>query len=193
MSLWGVPEARSWSRKSVNNPQPLTFGPISIGAPIASRDGRQLYAVGIAHRGELSVYDHRFGGFVPYLSGISVCYVDFSRDGQWIAYVSYPEGTLWRSRVDGSEKRQLTVLPLAVINPRWSPDGKLIAFVDMSNGDRRRMEAGTPHRIYVVSAEGGVPGLLVEGQRSETILHGLPMGVRLRTAIARPWRARHPK
>ena len=165
MSLWGVPEARSSWRKDVNNPQPLTFGPISIGAPLASRDGRQLYAVGIAHRGELSVYDHRSGGFAPYLSGISVCYVDFSRDGQWIAYVSYPEGTLWRSRIDGSKKRQLTVPPLAVINPRWSPDGKLIAFVDMSNGDRRRMDAGTPHRIYVVSAEGGVPMLLVEGQR----------------------------
>ena len=44
------------------------------------------------------------GKFLPYLGGISACYVDFSRDGQWIAYVSYPEGTLWRSRIDGSDK-----------------------------------------------------------------------------------------
>ena len=164
MSLWAVSEARHWWRRNAMVPQQLTFGPMSIGAPAISNDGKQLYAVGAERHGELSVYDGKSGKFVPYLSGASICYVDFSRDGQWIAYVSYPEGTLWRSRIDGSEKRQLTVPPLAVINPRWSPDGKLIAFVDLSGGDRSQMTRSSPRRVYVVSADGGGPALLLAGQ-----------------------------
>jgi Tol biopolymer transport system component len=115
------------------------------------------------HQGELSIYDRKSEKFVPYLGGISVCYVDFSRDGQWMTYVSYPEGSLWRSRIDGSEKRQLTSPPMAVINPRWSPDGKLIAFTDLSGGDRRKMDDSTPGRVYVVSMDGGAPSLLLAG------------------------------
>jgi Tol biopolymer transport system component/DNA-binding winged helix-turn-helix (wHTH) protein len=163
-SLWAVSEARHWWKKSNTSlPEQLTFGPMSIGTPAISNDGKQLYATAIEQHGELSVYDAKSGKFVPYLSGIPVCYVDFSRDGQWIAYVSYPEGTLWRSRIDGSERRQLTVPPLGVMNPRWSPDGKLIAFMDRSNGDRRQMSESSPNRIYVVSAEGGGPVLLLAG------------------------------
>ena len=153
-----------WKRDEHSRPQSLTFGPLSIGVPAISNDGGQLYAVGKEPRGELSVYDSKAGKFVPYLGGISICYVDFSRDGKWIAYVSYPEGTLWRSRIDGSERRQLTVPPLGVQNPRWSPDGKLIAFTDLSNGDRRQMNDDSPHRIYVISADGGAPELLLAGE-----------------------------
>ena len=146
-----------WKRSSGSPPQQLTFGPLSIGNPAISSDGRQLYAVGMEKHGELSVYDSKSRTFVPYLGGISVCDVDFSRDGQWIAYVSYPEGTLWRSRIEGSERVQLTTAPLDAFNPRWSPDGKLIAFVNPSGGSR----------IYVVSADGGAPLLLVSADATD--------------------------
>ena len=163
-SLWAVSEEHRWWKKAESSqPYPLTFGPMSIGTPAISNDGKQLYAVAKESHGELSIYDNKSGKFVPYLGGISACYVDFSRDGQWIAYVSYPEGTLWRSRIDGSERRQLTVPPLAVIKPRWSPDGKLIVFMDLSNGDRRQMTDDSPTRIYVISADGGGPELLLAG------------------------------
>ena len=164
-SLWAVSEAHHWWKKA-EGPQPeaLTFGPVSFGVPAISSDGRQLYAVGNEPHGALSVYDAKSGKFVPYLGGISVCDVNFSRDGQWIACVTYPEGTLWRSRIDGSERRQLTVPPLAVMSPHWSPDGKLIAFYDRSNGDRHQMYEGTPRRIYVVGADGGGMELLLAGE-----------------------------
>lgn len=163
-SLGTVSESHHWwARPEAARPYSLTFGPVSFGVPAISKDGRQLYAVGKEPHGELSVYDSKAGKFVPYLGGTSICYVDFSRDGQWIAYVSYPEGTLWRSRIDGSERRQLTVPPLAVVKPRWSPDGKLIAFMDLSNGDRRQMTDESPTRIYVISADGGGPELLLAG------------------------------
>jgi len=56
------------------------------------------------------------------------------------------------------------VPPLAVMNPRWSPDGKMIAFTDLSNGDRRQMNDDTSRRVYVISADGGAPELLLAGR-----------------------------
>ena len=54
--------------------------------------------------------------------------------------LSYPEGVLWRSRVDGSERLQLTVPPGYAVNPRWSPDGKKIVLFEMF--------AGKPAKIF---------------------------------------------
>ena len=162
-NLWVGAEKRFWLRSTPRQLQQLTFGPLGYGLPTVSKDGRHLYAVGREPRGQLSVYDRHSGHFVPYLNGVSACFVDYSRDNKWVAYVSYPEGTLWRSRLDGSEQRQLTVPPLAVVNPRWSPDGKLIAFTEVSRGDRRSMSPGKP-RVYIISAEGGGPLLLVGEQ-----------------------------
>jgi eukaryotic-like serine/threonine-protein kinase len=67
-------------------------------------------------------YDPESKQFVPYLSGISAEGVSFSKDGQWVAYTSYPEGTLWPSKVDGSDRLQLTSAPMQAFLPRWSPE-----------------------------------------------------------------------
>jgi Tol biopolymer transport system component len=68
------------------------------------------------------------------------------------------EQTLWRSRADGTESLQLTQPPLRLLLPRWSPDGTRIAFMG-------RM-AGQPWKIYVISAQGGEPQAIVEGERA---------------------------
>jgi Tol biopolymer transport system component len=83
---------------------------------------------------------------------MSVAYVDFSRDGQWMAYVTFPEGTLWRSRLDGTDRLQLTSPPVNPAQPRWSPDGRRIAFHGQA--------LGQPMAIYLVSADGGPVELL---------------------------------
>ncbi len=162
-SLWTAPDRRSWWQRSPVVAQQLTPGPNSYGRPIISPDGNQLFAMGEEHQGELSIYDRKSEKFVPYLGGISVCYVDFSRDGQWMTYVSYPEGSLWQSRIDGSEKRQLTWPPLGVMSPRWSPDGKLIVFLGISRSEKHKTDDSTPGRVYVVSRDGGAPSLLLAG------------------------------
>lgn len=101
--------------------------------------------VGTDH-GELTRYDLPTGMLTPYFGGISAEYLDFSKDGKWVTYVSYPEGTLWRSRVDGSERLQLSYPPLYALIPRWSPDGKQIAFMDAT--------PSKPFKNYIVSSQG---------------------------------------
>src|SRR5262249_46959552 len=73
----------------------------------------------------------------------------FSKDGQWLAYASYPEGEIWRSRVDGSEKLQLTRSALWAASPTFSSNGKQIAYV--------AWEPGKGLRVYVIPADGGSP------------------------------------
>jgi serine/threonine protein kinase/Tol biopolymer transport system component len=131
------------------NPVPfrLTNGPVSYTSFVASRDGKQLFAIGAQLRGELVRYEPNAHAFVSFLGGISGYDVTFSRDGKWAAYLSYPEHTLWRSRADGSDRLQLTYPPQVVLFPRISPDGTKVAFtrdddayiVDMEGGKARKI------------------------------------------------------
>ena len=153
-NVWVIRERRNVFGKSIDQPVQLTAGPSSAGTAVPSPDNRKLF-VTTARLGELVRYDSVSHEFAPYLSGMSATGVSFSRDGQWVTYVSYPQHTLWRSRADGSERLQLTFPPLYVIQPRWSPDGKRIAFMGL--------EPEKPWSIYVISSDGGgleqpVPG-----------------------------------
>jgi Tol biopolymer transport system component len=51
--------------------------------------------------------------------------------------------------VDGSERTQLTFPPLRVFLPRWSPDGRQIAFSALA--------PGTTFNVYLIPGEGGTP------------------------------------
>jgi eukaryotic-like serine/threonine-protein kinase len=132
-------------------PIQLTSSPMSLSTPIPSRDGRKLFVVGQTYRGELMRYDTNVGQFVPYLGGVSGEFANVSKDGQWVAYVSYPQGNLWRSRIDGSDRMQLTYPPLYAMLPRWSPNGKKVVFFEFEAA------TGRPAGMYEISPEGGAP------------------------------------
>jgi serine/threonine protein kinase len=133
-NIWALGEKGGLLRKLSPEPVQLTTGPMSTYGPVPSLDGRKLFVVGAQPRGELVRYDGKSRQFVPYLSGMSAEHLDFSRDGQWVSYVTYPEATLWRSKVDGSQRRQLSFPPLRVILPRMSPDSKRVAFIGIVPG-----------------------------------------------------------
>jgi len=145
--LWVLPERHNPLMGSRNNPIRLTNGPVDFFLPQPSRDGKSIFAIGQQLASELVRYDVHSKAFLPYLGGISATSVVISPDERWAAYVAYPEGTLWRSQVDGSERLKLTESTIKVEHPHWSPDGSQIAFV----GSQR----GMPSTGFVVSANGG--------------------------------------
>jgi Tol biopolymer transport system component len=105
-------------------------------------------------------YDAQSSRLQPYLGGNSAEFVTFSPDGQVVAYVTFPEGIMWRANRDGSHPVQLTDAPWHPLNPRWSPDGAQILFFQIDWAGHMRS--------YIVPSQGGTPRPLLpednEGQ-----------------------------
>jgi Tol biopolymer transport system component len=160
-NIWAIRETTGLFNKASKLPVQLTNGPLEFYVPVPSLDGKKLFAIGVQQRGELQRYDAKSQQFQSYLSGIWADQLDFSKDGQWVAYVVHPESTLWRSKRDGSERLRLTDPSFTVAGPpRWSPDGKRIAVVAR---ERRKSTSG----IYLVPSEGGPAQELVSEERND--------------------------
>ena len=147
VDVFAMAESSGIFRKTSRTPVQLTTGPVLYNGPMPDVSGRKIFVQGAQPRSELVRYDTGAKQFVPFLGGISATDVAFSRDGKWVTYSSVPDGTLWRSRVDGSERLQLTYAPTVATLPTWSPEGSKIAFISA--------QAGKPWKIYLVSTQGG--------------------------------------
>jgi Tol biopolymer transport system component len=140
-----------WAVRDVEGAQPfqLTTGAIDYVRPTLSKDGRTIFASGWQLSGETLEYDPESGTYrpVPGLEGVSADQLDYSPDGLQVAYIRYPELTLWRKSVLEDDAEQLTFHPMIPARPRWSPDGRSIAFTGRVPGN--------PPSVYVVRAGGG--------------------------------------
>jgi len=147
--IWALPREGGFPRAE-RKPIQLTSSPMSLTWPLPGKDGKKLFVVGEVQRGALMRYEEESGQFLPFFGGISAELLTSSKDGKWVAYVSYPEGTLWRSKPDGTARLQLTYPPLSPHLLNWSPDGKTIVFTDKNSA-----------KIYEVAFEGGNPRELI--------------------------------
>src|SRR5215472_3918325 len=178
-SIWAMLESQGLFQQRTFSPVQLTTSPTPVFLNGISPSGRKLFAGEWSSQSELVRYDATSHQFVPFLGGLSVTELDFSRDGNWVTYVADPGRTLWRSRVDGSERLQLTSSPVSALLPRWSPDGTQIAFVDE--------HAGPFWKIYLIPAQGGAPEAMLPQKQNQMDPSWSPDGKQL--AFGRvPWR-----
>ncbi len=167
--LWALPEKRGFRwRNRDDKPTQLTAGLLDFRSPLPGKDGKEIFAIGRSPRVEVVRYDTRSGEFVPYLNGLSAEGLAFSPDGQWVAYTTYPDGFLWRSRLDGSDRLQLTFPPLGSAFPHWSQDAKQIVFIAQPPGEA--------WNVYTVSSQGGTPQRMLPSQQGQMDANWSPDG-----------------
>jgi Tol biopolymer transport system component/DNA-binding winged helix-turn-helix (wHTH) protein len=130
------------------NPIQLTNGPLDYQAPITSRIGDRVFFIGADTRSELLEYSAANKTFLPFGEALTTANrVVFSRDGEWMAWISNDNNSLWRSRANGTERVQLTGRPMEVFMMQWSPDGKQLIFMAREPGKR--------WQVYRIGADGG--------------------------------------
>ena len=152
-SVWAIRENGNFLRRRSRSPILLTTSDLYLwSTSVVGKNPRIIFG-GAKDERELQRYDLRLNQFVPYLAGVPARWVGFSKDGQWVAYVTVPGSVLWRSRLDGSDRLQLTFSGGSGV-PRWSPDGAHIAFV-------------VGPRICILSAGGGNPEPVTSGDDPE--------------------------
>lgn len=75
----------------------------------------------------------------------------FSRDGQWITYVTWSDdgGAIWRVRMQGGTPERLTRTANQYANPVFSPDQSKIAFLQGSGTANRGKDLGDEYYLQI--------------------------------------------
>jgi serine/threonine protein kinase len=123
----------------------LTTGQPEVIGTAPSHDGNGMFVVGRLAQGSLHFYDEKEKRFLPYLGGLPAAQLVVSPDRKWMAYTDYPRGYLWRCKIDGREKLQLTDNFAQM--PTWSPDSQWIAYSDWSELYRVSVDSGAPEKL----------------------------------------------
>ena len=144
--IWALRE-RPWYEAD-SKPRQITNGPLDYQAPTTSPGSERIFFIGATAQYQLLRGMPKASTFTTLDQNLSAAALaEYSRDGKWIAWLNASDNSLWRSRVDGSERIELTTPPLRIFTMKWSPDDRRLAV--MAN------EPGKPWKIYLIDAEGG--------------------------------------
>ncbi len=168
-SLWQVPFSTT-EGTAEGTPEPLTVGRGRDIQAAVSPDGKLIAfaAQEISFNAETLPFDSEIGRQTgepqPATSGDKIIYaLSFSPDGHSIVFRDYQaaSGHIWR--IDhGSSPIQLTSDPqFDDGSPRWSPDGKTIAFARRPVNESQA-SSGTAGSLWLMSPDGASPRLLIE-------------------------------
>jgi Tol biopolymer transport system component len=172
--------------KDLSGATRLTNGPLRYEAPVAARSGHRIFFLGLDTQSALQRYSVEKKEFVPENDFLSLANrVDYSRDRQWVAWTD-AQGQLWRARIDGSQKLQLTpdsmqvldlhthiITPLpgseGLFSPRWSPDGRYIAAISLDQ--RNLMLFDVANRTWRLLAQTSVADPVWSADSSAIYIH----------------------
>jgi dipeptidyl aminopeptidase/acylaminoacyl peptidase len=144
-NLYAAPGGEVWREAGDTT---LTFGPFDFFSPVFTPDGRTIVAAGTLRRMEPLRYSAGSARFER-AADIPGSFVEFSPDGEWVAWLDPSSLTLWRGRRNGTGRLQLTLPPMAVGLFKWSPDSRRLVFVADKAGGRE------PGVVHLVSRDGG--------------------------------------
>ncbi|HET8676768.1 MAG TPA: protein kinase [Blastocatellia bacterium] len=164
-ALWQVPFSTSTGEVS-GSFEPLTVGRGRDTQAAASRDGRLIAftALTLSFNLELQPFDpetgRQIGAPTPITEGNDLIYFgNFSPDGLSVVFESHRGASshIWRTDL-GSPPTQLTSDPkFDDFYPRWSPDGRTIAFCR-----KPAKEPRANNSLWLMTSDGANPRLLVE-------------------------------
>ena len=169
------PESDLWIARDADlrgsssaEPLQLSHGPLKFSHPAPSADGQSVYAIGEEPHIELVSFDMASRRLQPFVPNLKAEGLTYSLDGSKIAYCPYSDHALWIAQADGTNPRRLTGPDFYVRFPRWSPDGKRIAFL-----------AGRAHKtwkVFVISENGGEPREVLPSDSREGVPTWAPDG-----------------
>lgn len=176
---WHSGRSEIWMRRekpwyqAESEPHQITSGPLEFQAPGTTPGSDRVYFIGANPQYELLRAMPRsaaprangkgaLGGpaFTSLDQDLSTAALaQYSHDGQWVAWLNSADNSLWRSRVDGSERIELTTPPLRIFMVRWSPDDRRLVMM--------AEEPGKTWKIYLIDAEGGKLTPILNEDRSQ--------------------------
>jgi Tol biopolymer transport system component/DNA-binding winged helix-turn-helix (wHTH) protein len=156
--IWELRE-RPWFLRD-RTPRQITNGPLDYEAPSTSPGSDRIYFIGVNSQIELLHAVPKSNYFKLLDQNLSAAALaQYSPDGQWVAWLNASDGSLWRSRADGSDRIELITPPLRIFSIRWSPDNSRLVLM--------AEEPGKPWMLYLIDTEGGKPTPLLNENRNE--------------------------
>jgi Tol biopolymer transport system component/DNA-binding winged helix-turn-helix (wHTH) protein len=150
-------------------PRQITNGPLEYQAPSTAPGSDRMYFIGATAQFELLRAMPHSGAFATLNQNLgAAALAQYSPDGKWMAWLNEADNSLWRSRVDNSERIELTTSPLRIFTMKWSPDDRRLALM--------AEEPGKPWKICLIDAEGGKLTPILNEDRNEADPNWSPDG-----------------